>query len=90
MLTFGGDAPGINAVNRAVMRPAIFNGSRVTAIYLGYKGLIDNDLVEFRAQESNIIQKGGTTLKSARCKAFHPEKGRELAYTNMGNAGIDA
>jgi 6-phosphofructokinase 1 len=68
VLTSGGDAPGMNAAVRAVTRAAIYNGIKVKAIYRGYKGLITGEIKEFQTQDvSNIIQQGGTILKSARC-----------------------
>ena len=68
ILTSGGDAPGMNAAIRAVTRSAIFSGLKVKGIYRGYKGLIADEIVDFRTQNvSNIIQQGGTILKTARC-----------------------
>ncbi len=91
LLTSGGDAPGMNAAIRSVTRAAIFNGIRVKAIYRGYKGLITGEIVEFQTQNvSNIIQQGGTILKSARCQEFRTKEGRQLAYENMKKEGIDA
>lgn len=91
VLTSGGDSPGMNAAIRSVTRAAIFNGIRVKAIYRGYKGLITNEIVEFQTQNvSNIIQQGGTILKSARCAEFRTPEGRKLAYENMVAAEIDA
>ena len=91
VLTSGGDAPGMNAAVRSVTRAAIFNGIRVKAIYRGYKGLITNEIEEFQTQNvSNIIQQGGTILKSARCAEFRTPEGRKLAYENMKAAEIDA
>ena len=91
LLTSGGDAPGMNAAIRSVTRAAIFNGIRVKAIYRGYKGLITGEIVEFQTQHvSNIIQQGGTILKTARCLEFHSVEGRKLAYETMKNEGIDA
>lgn len=91
LLTSGGDAPGMNAAIRAVTRAAIFNGIRVKAIYRGYKGLITGEIVEFQTQNvSNIIQQGGTILKSARCAEFKTVEGRKLAYDNMLKEEIDA
>lgn len=91
ILTSGGDAPGMNAAIRAVTRTAIFNNIKVKAIYRGYKGLISGEIVDFQTQNvSNIIQQGGTILKSARCKEFMTKEGRQQAYENMKNAGIDA
>lgn len=91
LLTSGGDAPGMNAAIRAVTRAAIFNGIRVKAIYRGYKGLITGEIVEFQTQNvSNIIQQGGTILKSARCAEFKTAEGRQTAYDNMVKEEIDA
>ena len=91
LLTSGGDAPGMNAAIRSVTRAAIFNGIRVKAIYRGYKGLITGEITEFQTQNvSNIIQQGGTILKSARCAEFRTPEGRQLAYENMQKEEIDA
>lgn len=91
ILTSGGDAPGMNAAIRAVTRSAIFNGLRVKGIMRGYKGLITGEIVDFTSSSvSNIIQKGGTILKTARCPEFREAEGRKQAYKNMRNAGIDA
>lgn len=91
LLTSGGDAPGMNAAIRSVTRAAIFNGIRVKAIYRGYKGLITGEIQEFQTQNvSNIIQQGGTILKSARCAEFRTPEGRQLAYENMLKEEIDA
>ena len=91
ILTSGGDAPGMNAAIRAVTRAAIYNGLAVKGIYRGYKGLITNEISEFQTQNvSNIIQQGGTILKTARCKEFTTPEGRKLAYDNMQAQGIDA
>ncbi len=81
----------MNAAIRAVTRSAIFSGMSVKGIYRGYKGLVTNEIVEFKTQNvSNIIQMGGTILKTARCAEFRTEEGRKLAYDNMCAAGIDA
>ena len=81
ILTSGGDAPGMNAAIRAVTRAAIFSGLKVKGIYRGYRGLISDEIVDFRTQNvSNIIQQGGTILKTARCKEFQTPEGRQLAY----------
>ena len=91
LLTSGGDAPGMNAAIRSVTRAAIFNGIRVKAIYRGYRGLITGEIKEFQTQNvSNIIQQGGTILKSARCAEFRTPEGRQLAYENMLKEEIDA
>jgi len=90
ILTSGGDAPGMNAAIRAVTRSAIYNGFTVKGIMRGYKGLVFNEIVEFKSQSvSNIIQMGGTILKTARCKEFMTAEGRKMAYDNMVAAGID-
>ena len=81
----------MNAAIRAVTRAAIFNGIRVKAIYRGYKGLITGEIVEFQTQNvSNIIQHGGTILKSARCVEFLTEEGRKIAYESLVREEIDA
>lgn len=91
LLTSGGDAPGMNAAIRAVTRAAISNNIRVFGIYRGYKGLISDEIVELKTNSvSNIIQQGGTILKTARSKEFMTEEGRKTAYANMQKHGIDA
>ncbi|MCQ2209405.1 MAG: 6-phosphofructokinase [Paludibacteraceae bacterium] len=91
ILTSGGDAPGMNAAIRSVTRAAIFHGIRVKGIYHGYKGLISGEIKEFQTQSvSNIIQQGGTILRTARCKEFMTEEGKKQAYETMQKEGIDA
>ncbi|NLO70403.1 MAG: 6-phosphofructokinase [Porphyromonadaceae bacterium] len=91
ILTSGGDAPGMNAAIRSVTRAAIFNGIRVKAIYRGFRGLITGEIKEFQTQNvSNIIQQGGTILKTARCTEFKDAEGRKMAFETMKNEGIDA
>ncbi len=91
VFTSGGDAPGMNAAVRAVTRAAISNGIKVKAIYRGYKGLIDDEIKEFATQDvSDIIQRGGTIIKSARCEEFKTPEGRKKAYDNLVKEGIDA
>lgn len=91
ILTSGGDAPGMNAAIRAVTRAAIYNGLQVKGIYRGYRGLVTGEIKEFKSQNvSNIIQLGGTILKTARCKEFTTPEGRKMAYDNMVKEGIDA
>lgn len=81
----------MNAAIRAVTRAAISNGIKVKAIYRGYKGLIDGDIREFGTQDvSDIIQRGGTIIKSARCIEFKIAEGRKQAYENIVKEGIDA
>ena len=91
ILTSGGDAPGMNAAIRAVTRSAIYNGLKVKGIYRGYKGLITGEIKEFKTENvSNIIQLGGTNLKTARCQEFKTPEGRQIAYETMQKEGIDA
>lgn len=91
ILTSGGDAPGMNAAIRAVTRSAIYNGLKVKGIYRGYKGLITGEIQEFQTQNvSNIIQLGGTILKTARCQEFKTPEGRKVAYETMQREEIDA
>jgi len=81
----------MNAAIRAVTRAAIFNGIRVKAIYRGYRGLITGEIKEFQTENvSNIIQQGGTILKSARCMEFKTPEGRQTAYENLVKEEIDA
>ena len=91
IVTSGNDAPGMNSAIRAITRSSIYNGLRVKAIFRGYKGLIDGDIVEFQTQNvSNIIQQGGTILKSSPSKDFLTSEGREKAYENMQKEEVDA
>ena len=91
ILTSGGDAPGMNAAIRAVTRTAIYNGLTVKGIMRGYHGLITNEIIDFKSQSvSNIIQKGGTILKTARSQEFTTPEGRRTAYENMKSNEIDA
>lgn len=91
ILTSGGDAPGMNAAIRAVTRTAIYNNIEVKGIYRGYKGLLTGEILPFKTNSvSNIIQRGGTVLKSARCEEFLDPEGRKKAYENMVKHNIDA
>ncbi len=91
VLTSGGDAPGMNAALRAVTRSAIFNGLAVKAICRGYKGLITDEILDFKTQNvSNIIQHGGTIIKTARCPEFKTPEGRKQAFETMQRHNIDA
>ncbi len=91
VLTSGGDAPGMNAAIRAVVRACSFYELKCFGIYKGYEGLIGNDIEELNARSvRNIINKGGTFLKSARSQEFRTEEGRAKAYQNLKNANIDA
>ena len=89
ILTSGGDAPGMNAAIRAVTRAAIYNGFEVKGIMRGYRGLITDEIIPFQTQNvSNIIQQGGTILKTARCEEFRTPEGRKTAYDNIVKHGI--
>lgn len=91
ILTSGGDSPGMNAAIRAVTRAAIYTGWKVKGIFRGYEGLINNDMKDLTTESvSNIIQRGGTILKTARSKEFMTVEGRQKAYENMKAQGIDA
>lgn len=91
ILTSGGDSPGMNAAIRAVTRSAIYNDIEVKGIYRGYKGLLTNEIVPFKTNSvSNIIQQGGTVLKTARCDEFLLPEGRKIAYENMLKHDIEA
>ena len=91
VLTSGGDAPGMNAAIRAVTRTAIYNGFKVKGIYRGYKGLVEDEIVDLQTQNvSSIMHHGGTILKTARCKEFRTVEGRQQAYEVIKKHGIDA
>ena len=91
ILTSGGDAPGMNAAIRAVTRACIYHGITVKAIYRGYKGLMTGEIKEFKTENvSNIIQRGGTILKTSRCDEFKTEEGRAKAYETLQKEGINA
>jgi len=88
--TSGGDAPGMNACLRAVVRACIYRGIRVVGIRRGYEGMIDSDFIEMDAASvSGIIQRGGTILKSSRSDRFRTVEGRKKAYKNLKKAGIE-
>jgi 6-phosphofructokinase 1 len=91
VLTSGGDAPGMNAAIRAVTRAAIFNEMLIKGIYHGFKGLISGQIETFQSQHvSNIVQRGGTILKTARCEPFKTPEGRKQAYDTLCKENIDA
>lgn len=91
VLTSGGDAPGMNACIRAIVRTGIYNGIQMVGIRLGYQGLIENNMYDMDARSvSNILHLGGTILKTARCDAFRTEEGMAKAYKNLQDQGIDA
>ena len=91
VLTSGGDAPGMNAAVRSVVRSAVYNNIEIVGILFGYQGLIDNKIRPMDARSvNNIINKGGTILKTARCEAFRSKNGRNKAYNNVKKNKIDA
>lgn len=90
VFTSGGDAPGMNACVRAVVRTALVHDLEVMGIRRGYQGMIEGDIVEMDTKSvSNIVQKGGTILKSARSDAFRTVEGRAIAARNLKEAGIE-
>ncbi len=90
VFTSGGDAPGMNAALRAVVRASIYYNKDVFGIMQGYEGMIDGDIVKLGARSvGNIIQRGGTILKSARSQEFRTPEGRAKAYQNLKKQGID-
>ncbi|MXV52800.1 6-phosphofructokinase [Pedobacter sp. HMF7647] len=89
--TSGGDAPGMNAAIRAVVRTGIYMGKEMVGIMQGYQGMMEKNFIDMGARSvCNIIQKGGTVLKTARCMEFRTPEGRKLAYENLKEKGIDA
>lgn len=91
VFTSGGDSPGMNAAIRAVVRTCAFVEVDCMGIYRGYEGMIDGDFVPLNARSvNNIINKGGTFLKSARCPEFRTEEGRNKAYEQLKSADVDA
>ncbi len=90
VLTSGGDSPGMNAAIRAVVRTGIHHGLEVFGIMRGYQGMLEDDIFKMESRSvANIIQRGGTILKTARCKEFLEYEGREKAYANLHKRGID-
>src|SRR5258705_6006171 len=90
VLTSGGDSPGMNAAIRAVVRTGIFYGLEVYGIMRGFQGLIEDDIVRMESRSvANIIQRGGTMLKTARCKEFFDYEGRKKAYENLKRRNIN-
>lgn len=91
VLSSGGDAPGMNAAIRAVVRGAIYNNLSVMGVMQGYHGLIQNNFIDMTSKSvSNIIQQGGTILKTARSQEFRTPEGRKIAFDNLQNNEIDA
>src|ERR1022692_1268035 len=89
VLTSGGDGPGMNAAIRAVVRTGIYNGLDLFGIRRGYQGMIEGDIFKMKTTDvSNIIQRGGTILKTARSKEFMTESGMKKAYGQLTAFGI--
>ena len=90
VLTSGGDSPGMNAAIRAVVRTGIYHELEVYGIMRGYQGLIEDDIFRMESRSvANIIQRGGTILKTARCKEFFDLEGRKKGYENLKRRGIE-
>src|ERR1700710_2201033 len=90
VLTSGGDSPGMNAAIRAVVRTGLYHGLDVFGVMRGYSGMIDDDINPMNSRSvANIIQRGGTMLKTARCKEFFELEGRQKAYENLKKRGIN-
>lgn len=91
VLTSGGDSPGMNAAIRSVVRTCAYHNVLCVGIYRGYQGMIEGDFLEMGARSvHNIINKGGTILKSARSKEFMTVEGRKKAYDHLVKEGVDA
>lgn len=91
IMTSGGDSPGMNAAIRASVRTAIFHGMEVYGIRRGYQGMIEGDIYRMQTTDvSNIIQRGGTILKTARSKEFMTDAGMQKAYEQLQQHGIEA
>ena len=90
VLTSGGDAPGMNAAIRAVVRKALVNGKQVKGILKGYSGLLNEEIIDLSANDvSNTIERGGTILFTARCKEFMTEEGQKRGAEICRKHGID-
>ena len=90
VLTSGGDSPGMNACIRAVIRTGIYHGLEMFGIMRGFSGMVEDDIVRMESRSvANIIQRGGTILKTSRCKEFFDPEGRKKAYENLKKRGID-
>ncbi len=90
VLSSGGDSPGMNAAIRAVVRTGIYHGLEVFGIMRGYSGIVEDDIIKMESRSvANIIQRGGTILKTARCKEFYTPEGRKKGYLNLKRRGID-
>lgn len=90
VLSSGGDSPGMNAAIRAVVRTGLYHGLQMYGIMRGYSGLIEDDILEMESRSvANIIQRGGTILKTSRSKEFFELSGRQKAYENLRKRGIN-
>ncbi len=90
VLTSGGDSPGMNAAIRAVVRSGIYHGMELFGVMRGYSGMMEDDIIKMESRSvANIIQRGGTILKTARCKEFYEPEGRKKAYNNLKKRGIN-
>jgi 6-phosphofructokinase 1 len=90
IITSGGDCPGLNAAIRAVVRTGIYNAIEINGVMNGFDGLIDKKFIELNSHSvSNILQRGGTILKTARSERFKSSEFRKMAYENVTHAGID-
>ena len=90
VLTSGGDSPGMNACIRAVVRTGIYNDMEVFGILRGYSGMVEDDIIPMQSTSvANIIQRGGTILKTSRCKEFFEYEGRKKAFENLMKRGIN-
>ena len=91
VLTSGGDAPGMNAAIRSVVRRAVYSGLEVRGILRGYEGLIAGEIIEMNSRSvSNILSRGGTILKTARSKEFMTKEGQAKAVKMVKEGGLDA
>ncbi len=91
VFTSGGDSPGMNAAIRSVVRTCAYMKIDCVGIYRGYEGMIEGDFLPMNARSvNNIINKGGTILKSARCPEFRTHEGRQKAYNQLKSQGVDA
>jgi len=90
VLTSGGDSPGMNACVRSVVRTALYHGLEVYGIMRGYSGMVEDEIIKMESRSvANIIQRGGTILKTSRCKEFFEYEGRKKAYENLKKHDID-
>src|SRR5579864_5708649 len=91
VLTSGGDSPGMNAAIRAVVRTGRYHGLEIYGIHRGYQGMIEGEILKMQTTDvSNIIQRGGTILKTARSKDFMTDEGMQKAYDQLTKHKIDA